>query len=135
MNAFYLIKGLPSFLIYLGISMACIVVFAWVYVRLTQHKEMPLILDGNLTAALGFSGVLLGYTAVLASVIAHSVNIVDLLAWALIAAGVQTMGYLLMRVLIKDLTQSIESDRVSVGVLYGVCSLGLGVINAACISY
>ncbi len=130
-----LLAGLPNFLSYLFVSIICTLIFLIVYLRMTPHRELQLIYQGNMAAALALSGVVLGYVIPLANVVAHAVSLTDLVVWALVAAGVQMLGYLLTRMLVKDFSAAITEDRTSLGLAYGVMALALGLLNSACITY
>ncbi|WP_129127786.1 DUF350 domain-containing protein [Geomonas oryzae] len=54
---------------------------------------MGLIREGNLAAAVSLTGALLGFAIPVAIVIAHSVNLVDMAAWALMATMVQLLCF------------------------------------------
>lgn len=57
----------------------------WIYIRFTPYDEIGLIREGNLAAAVSLTGALIGFAIPVAIVIAHSVNLVDMAAWALMA--------------------------------------------------
>ncbi len=130
-----LLAGLPNFLIYLVASIVCVVAFVLIYVWITPHRELHLIHQGNIAASLALSGVVLGYAIPLANVVTHAVSLTDLAIWALVAASVQIVGYVLMRLVVKDLSAGITEGRTSLGLAYGVVALALGLLNSACITY
>jgi putative membrane protein len=130
-----LLSGLPNFLAYLAVSILFVVIFITVYLWITPYHELNLIHKGNMAATLALSGVVLGYVIPLGNVVAHAVSLADLVVWALVAAGVQMLGYLLIRMLVKDFSVAITEDRTSVGLAYGVMALALGLVSSACITY
>jgi putative membrane protein len=128
------IVGFPPFIIYFVSSVALLVVFVAVYLRVTPYREIQLIKDGNAAAAASLSGAILGYTLPLAHAVAQAANLVDMLLWASIAFVVQLLTYLLVRVLIPGLGQGIAEAKVAHGVFLGMVSLAAGILNAACMS-
>ena len=126
--------GFPSFIIYFVISAALLVVFIFIYLRVTPYREISLIKEGNAAAAASLSGAIIGFTLPLAHAVAQSVNLVDMLIWALIALVVQLASYLLVRALIPALVRDIAQGKVAHGVFLGAVSIAAGLLNAACMT-
>ncbi len=129
------LSTLPNFMVYLGLGIALLIAFVAVYVKITPQHELPLIQQGNVSAGVVFSGTLLGFAIPLASAIAHSVNLIDLLLWGVIACLVQGLASLLLRTLIRDLRGHIEADRVSVAITMASLKIAMGLLNAAAVVY
>lgn len=129
------VATLPNFLVYLATSVVLLVVFLAVYVVVTPQHELPLIRQGNVSASVVFGGTLLGFAMPLASAVAHSVNLTDMLLWGAIAGLVQGIASLLLRFVIRDLRAHIEADRVSVAITMASLKLAMGLLNAAAIVY
>jgi len=126
---------LPAFLSYFAVAVALIVVFLLVYVNVTPYDEIALIRQGNTAAAISLSGALLGFAMPVANVIAHSDTVVDLAAWGAIAGIVQILTYLLMRFALPQMNEDIPAGKLAPAVLLAALSLGVGLINAACMTY
>jgi putative membrane protein len=129
------LQGLPAFLAYFGTSIAMTVLFVVVYVRLTPHREFALIKANNVAAALALGGALLGFILPLASAMANSVSLVDFMLWGVVAFVVQAVAHLAKRLVIADLPARIAHGEVAAGVFAGVVSLGVGVLNAASMTW
>jgi len=129
------LSTLPAFLGSWLSGIALAVVFVLVYIGLTPHREIALVRAGNLCASLCLCGALLGFVLPVASAIAHSVNLLDQAIWGGVALMTQLIVYLLLRLLIRDLTTQIEADRASVGLLAATVSISAGLINAAAMTY
>ena len=91
------LTGLPAFLVYFCTAIFAVVVYLFVYTRITPHDEFKLIRDNDPAAAVALGLSLLGFTLPLVSAIAHSANIVDCLIWSLIALIVQIVVYFVSR--------------------------------------
>jgi putative membrane protein len=128
-------QTLPAFLIYLAVASGLLTAFAALYLFVTPYSELALIKRGNAAAAINFSAALLGFTLPLASLVAHAVNVVDLLLWAVVAAMVQILAHFVARFLFGDFAQRIEHGNVAVATVAASISLCLGVLNATCLSY
>jgi putative membrane protein len=129
------LAGFDDFVVYFAASLAMVALFLAVYVRITPYREFELIRAGNAAAAASLSGALLGFVLPLASAVAHSVNLVDMAIWGVIALAVQIAGYGVARTLLPGIASSIPSGNVAHGVFVGVLSLAVGILNAACMSY
>jgi len=129
------ISGLPAFLTYFLVSVGLLVVFLLIYLRVTPYREIELIREGNIAAALSVSGAMLGFTIPLAHAIAQSVSIPDMVIWGVIALLVQILVYLIVRMLIPRLATDIPAGKVAQGAILGVLSLSTGILNAACMTY
>lgn len=129
------LSGLPAFLAYFGVSVALLVAFVLVYVRLTPHREFALIKANNVAATMAFGGAFLGFILPLASAIANSVSLVDFALWGGIAFVVQVLAYFANRLVIRDLPARISSGEIAAGAFAGIVSLGVGILNAASMTY
>ena len=125
----------PAFFSYLGFGVLLSVAFIALYVRITPYREFALIREGNVSAAVSLIGALLGFVLPLASAMAHSVSITDLVAWGLVAMLVQIAGHFALRAFIGNLHAHIEADRRSVALLMAFASVALGMLNAAAMVY
>ena len=129
------LSTLPNFLLYLFSGMLCLLLFVMIYIRLTPFPEVKLIREGNHAAATAFIGALLGYALPLASVIAHSVALHDMLIWALVALIVQYLAHRVVRLLIPTLNDDIHENNQAMGTTSAGVSVVFGLINAACMVY
>ena len=130
-----LLQTLPNFLAYFTSAIGLFGLFTRLYIRLTPYAEIQLIRQGNLSAALALVGTLLGFALPLASAIAHSVSLVDMLIWGVIAMLVQMLVFLGLSRLVPELKSGIESNTLAHGVFLGGASLCVGLLNAACMTY
>jgi putative membrane protein len=130
-----LLQTLPSFLAYFATALALFGLFASLYIRLTPYAELELIRAGNLAAALALIGALLGFALPLASSIAHSTSLLDMLVWGCIAMLVQALVYLAVARLLPELRQGITGNCLAHGLFLGGSALCAGLLNAACMVY
>jgi len=129
------VQGLDNFLAYFLMAVALTAVFLAVYVKVTPHREISLIRQGNTAAALSLSGALLGFVIPLASAIAHSVAWWDMLLWGGVALVVQLLSYFIVRMILPGLSQDISAGKVAQGLFLGTTSLAIGILNAASLTY
>jgi putative membrane protein len=127
--------GFDDFLVYLAVSLTLLAVFVVVYIRVTPYREIALIREGNMAASFSLSGSLLGFIVPLASAVQHSVGLVDMAIWGLIAMAVQIAAFVVVKLLIPSITHDIAAGKGAQGFFLGALSLGVGLLNAACMSY
>ncbi len=126
--------GFDDFLVYLGVSLAYLALFVALYIRVTPYREMQLIREGNMAASFSLSGAILGFIVPLASAIQHSVSLVDMAIWGLIAMAVQIAAFVVVKICIPSITRDIPENKGAQGFFLGSLSLGVGLLNAACMS-
>jgi putative membrane protein len=126
---------LPAFVAYLALGIFYFVAFVVTYIWITPQREMALIRDGNLAAAISLGGAALGFVQPLASAIAHSVSLTDLALWGLVAWIVQLLTHFVLRLLVRDLRRKIEEDVRSVALFVAIVAVCVGALNAAAMSY
>ena len=129
------LETLPGFLVFFGIALLLLAIFTVIYVWITPHKEFALIRAGNTAAAISFAGAVIGFVIPLASVIAHSLNIIDMLVWGAIAMIAQIAVFAGARMLMPDLLKTIEAGQVAPAAMLASFSLAIGILNAACMVY
>ena len=127
--------GFDDFLVYLAVSLAYLAVFIAIYIRITPYREMQLIREGNMAASFSLSGSILGFVIPLAASIQHSVSLVDMAIWGLIAMAVQIAAFIVVKICIPSITRDIPDNKGAQGFFLGSLSLGVGLINAACMSF
>jgi len=129
------LAGLPSFLVYFVVGLALLGIFLAIYAWITPYRELALVRDGNVAAAISFGGAVLGLVLPLASAIAHSVGLVDMALWGAVALGSQVVVYGLVGRLVPRLAEAIRSGDVAAAAFLAALALAVGILNAACISY
>lgn len=129
----YFIATLPHFLSYFAVAIGLAVAFLFLYVQVTPHREIALIREGNIAAAVQLTGTFLGFAAPVAIVIGHSVNLVDMLLWGGVAALVQlAVFFVIARLLFPAISQRIADNCLASGIFVGGIGFGIGILQAAC---
>lgn len=135
MNMQFFSEGLFAFASHFASALAFLFVFIAVYVRVTPYKEISLIRAGNTAAAASLSGAVLGYCIALASSVAHSIDLLDMLIWGSIGLVIQIIAFFATRLMLPDLIEDVPNNKLSSGIFLGAISLGMGILNAACQTY
>lgn len=128
-------SGVLSFITYFGVSVLLTVLFSIIYTKITPYKEFKLISEGNVAASYSFGGALVGFVIPLASAVTHSVGLIDMVIWGLIALIVQLLAFFAVKNIFPAIISDIPANQVSKGIFLGVVSIATGIINAACMAY
>jgi putative membrane protein len=126
---------LPNFLLYFVGSVALTTLFLLIYTRVTPYREWALIRAGNNAAAVSLSGAAIGFILPLASTIVHSVSWLDMVVWGVVAMIIQLATYLVARLLKPELNAAITEDRTAPAISLAARSVGVGILNAACLTW
>jgi putative membrane protein len=126
---------LPNFALYFATALALTGVFVAIYTLVTPHREWRLIRAGNVAAAISLGGALIGFVIPLASTIAHSLSLIDMLVWGVVAMIVQLLVFTAVRFAKPDLADQIAADRVAAATFLAAVSVATGILNAACMTY
>ena len=124
------LSTLPSFIAYFCGASALTTVFLMLYSGLTPR--IALIRSGNVAGAIALTGALLGFVVPLASVIAHSARILDLILWGVVALMIQLAGFVVARAIFPGLPNAIVEGQISEAVFLAGLSVALGIVDAAC---
>lgn len=127
--------GFDDFLVYLAVSLAFLALFVAIYIRLTPYRELALIREGNMAASFSLSGSLLGFIVPLAATVRYSAGLADMAIWAALALVVQLCAFIAVKLVVPNLAHDIQAGRAAQGFFLGCVSLGVGLLNAACMSY
>lgn len=127
--------GATAFLIAFVAAIAFFSAFKFIYQLVTPYHERALIRQGNTAAAIALGGALIGYVLPLASALSQTVSLAEFAAWALLAGVIQIVAFIVVsRVLYRALVSRIEAGELAAGVYLASISLGVGLLNAACMT-
>ncbi|MGE8149450.1 DUF350 domain-containing protein [Pseudomonas frederiksbergensis] len=108
--------------------------FQFIYTRITPHKEFELIRSGNVAAAIALGGAIIGFAIPASNVIAYSINILDFVVWAVIAAFVQLLAFLMTSLVLKGTSERIRNGEIAAGIYVAAVAISVGMLNAACMT-
>lgn len=131
------LSGLSNFALYFGLSIVLLFVFKIVYAFVTPHDEWKLVKDDqNVSAAVGFGGAIIGFCLALAGAAANSASLVDFAIWGLVALIAQSLAFAILRfTFMPKIAERIVNNEVSAGIMLAAVSVGVGLLNAACMTY
>jgi len=129
------LAGLPAFAAYFALAVILLLLFIRIYSWVTPHDEFGLIRANNAAAAIAFGGALLGFAWPLASAITHSMSLLDCAIWGAVALVVQLIAFFFSCIALKPLPQRIRDGELSAGLFSACCSVAIGMLNAAAMTY
>lgn len=124
-------QGFPIFLLWTGAAGLMLLIASAIYVLLTPWKELALVRGGNGAAGLALAGAVVGLAIPLASCLASSVNLVDLLLWGTVSLLMQLLTYRLIDMILKDIPQRIENDEAGAAIVLIAAKLAVALLLAA----
>ena len=128
-------QGATAFIIAFAAAGVFTLAFKVIYQWVTPYHERTLIRAGNTAAAISLGGALIGYVLPLASALSHTVSLPEFAAWALLAAVIQIVAFVVVsRVAFRDLTARIEAGEIAGSVYLAAISICVGLLNAACMT-
>jgi putative membrane protein len=111
------------------------IVFKVIYQAATPYNERKLIRDGNVAAAITLGAALLGYILPLASALENTVSLIEFAAWAVLAGVIQIVTFTTVRMIVmRDLSDRVERGELAAAIYMGSISIGVGLLNAACMT-
>ena len=134
-TAFTSLAGLPAFAAYFALAIVLLLLFVRLYTWVTPHDEFGLIRANNAAAAIAFAGAIIGFAWPLASAITHSMSLLDCAIWGGVALVVQVLTFVISSAALKQLPQRITRGELAAGIFSAGCSVTVGMLNAACMSY
>lgn len=126
---------IPDFALFFAVSLGLVGLYLLIYTVATSHNEFGLIRQNNVAAALSLGLSLIGFALPLSSAVIHATSIVDLVVWGIVAIVVQLVVYMLVRLVLPNLSSRIASGELAAALFLGAASLAAGVVNAAAMSF
>ena len=124
-------EGFPTFLMWTGTAGVMLIVAVAIYILLTPWKELALVRGGNGTAGLALSGAIVGLAIPLASCLASSVSLPDLILWGMVSLILQLLAYRFTDLLLRDLPRRIQEDEAGAAIVLIGTKLASAMLLAA----
>ncbi|AMZ74157.1 MULTISPECIES: DUF350 domain-containing protein [Pseudomonas] len=123
-----------GFVMYILGAAVLFALFQFIYTRVTPHKEFELIRSGNVAAAIALGGAVIGFAIPASNVIAYSISMLDFVVWAVIAAVVQLLAFLVTSLVLKGASARIRNGEIAAGIYIAAVAISVGMLNAACMT-
>ncbi|KZE18346.1 MULTISPECIES: DUF350 domain-containing protein [Sphingomonas] len=132
----YFMNGAVHFIVAFGLACLFLTVFKWLYQVSTPYDERALISANNVAAAVALGGAIIGFALPLASALSVTISVVEFTAWALLAGVIQIVAaFIIRRVIVRDMAARIEGGNVASAIYSAATSIGVGLLNAASMTY
>ena len=128
----YTISTLPTFAAFFAVATLVLAVFFTVYLWVTPYREIALIREGNVAAAVTLAGTLIGLALPVANVVRNSHALLDVAVWGVIACAVQLLAYFVARIALPHLEADIKAGKVAPAIFLASLSIAVALVNAAC---
>lgn len=128
------LSGFPVLLVQLAATTALFVVGLAIYVWVTPYREVKLLRDGNVAAAIALSGQMLALAIPLGAMLAHSVNLPDILLWGIVTLILQLIAFAAVALVVRNLPAAIERGEIAPALVLATAQIVAGIFNAAAMS-
>jgi putative membrane protein len=129
-----LIAGFPVFILHSAVTLAMLAGAIGLYLLATPYKDIALIRQGNVAAAISFSGAVIGLALPLAVCMAASVSVWDIVLWGVVTLLLQILAFRLTDLLLRDLPRRIVAGEIGPALVLVAIKLAVAAINAAAVS-
>lgn len=124
-------EAIFAFALYLAVAVAMLVVFTFIYSKVTPYDDFALIRKNNIGAAVILAGAILGFTFPLLSAIYFTHSLAEMAKWGAITGGVQ----LVFIAILRRVAGTVEEGHMAPAVLLSAMAVAIGLLNAVSISY
>ena len=124
-------QGFPDFLLMTGTAGILLLVASTIYILLTPWKELALVRGGNGAAGLALSGAITGLAIPIASCLASSLTLLDLLLWGSVALLLQLLTYRIIDMILRDIPGRIQNDEAGAAIVLIAAKLAVAMLLAA----
>ncbi|WOR15843.1 DUF350 domain-containing protein [Hyphomonas sp. FCG-A18] len=124
-------QGFPTFLFMTGTAGILLLIASTVYILLTPWKELALVRGGNGSAGLALAGAIVGLAIPIASCLASSISLFDLILWGVVALILQLLTYRIIDMILRDIPGRIQNDEAGAAIVLIASKLAVAMLLAA----
>ena len=124
-------QGFPDFLLMTGTAGILLLVASTIYILLTPWKELALVRGGNGAAGLALAGAIAGLAVPIASCLASSLTLLDLILWGSVALLLQLLTYRIIDMILRDIPQRIQNDEAGAAIVLIAAKVSVAMLLAA----
>ncbi len=129
-----LANGFPWLIFYLLIVTIIYLMGLFIYVKLTPYKELELVQNGNMAAAISFSALVISLALPLAACLVNKFGLADVALWGLLSLFLQLFLFRLTDAIFMGMPQRIIDDEVPAATVLAAFKLAGSIILAFAIS-
>ena len=124
-------QGFPDFLLMTGTAGVLLLLASTIYILLTPWKELALVRGGNGAAGLALAGAIAGLAIPIASCLASSLTLLDLLLWCTVALLLQLLTYRIIDMVLRDIPTRIQNDEAGAAIVLIAAKISVAMLLAA----
>ncbi len=124
-------SGLPHLLMQLVASIALLGIGVAIYTALTPFRERALIAVGNVAAGVVFAGAVIALALPIATILATSGRLLDVLVWGTVALILQLITLGTLALSFRTMRGAIEAGNVAVALGIAAAQIAVALLNAA----
>lgn len=130
-----LANGFPVLISYLLVLTGIYIVGIFIYVKLTPHKELELVQEGNMAAAVSFSALVVSLALPLAACLVNKVSLIDVAVWGTVSLFLQLFLFRCTDAIFSGMPERIKNDEVPAALvlasfkLSGSLTLALAIVG------
>ena len=129
-----LANGFPWLVFYLIVVTSIYLAGLFIYVKLTPHKELELVQDGNMAAAVSFSALVISLALPLAACLINKFSLIDVAIWGTLSLFLQLFLFRLTDAIFKGMPQRIIDDEVPAATVLAAFKIAGSIILAFAIA-
>jgi putative membrane protein len=128
-----LANGLPILIFYLLVVTTIFVIGLVIYTRLTPHKELKLVQEGNMAASIHFSALIISLTLPLAACLINRFSLFDVAIWGTTSLFLQLFLFRLTDAIFKGMPERITNNETAPALVLAAFKLAGSIILALAI--
>jgi len=129
-----LASGFPWLIFYLIIVAAIYILGLFIYVKLTPMRELELIQNGNIAAAISFSALVIGLALPLAACLVNKFSLIDVAAWGTLSLFLQLFLFRMTDAFFKGMPQRIEANEIAPSIVLAAFKIAGSIMLAFAIA-
>ncbi len=129
------LAGVMPFFLYFVPAIAIVMVFMYVFTKMTSYDEVALVKENNAAASIVYVGSMLGFALPIASAAANAVSLLDFAVWVVIAAVVQLVTYQVFKRFYPKIDERVEKGEIAASLKLAGVAVMVGMLNAASMTY
>jgi putative membrane protein len=128
-----LANGFPFLIFYLVIVTAIYLIGLVIYTRLTPHKELQLVQEGNMAAAIHFSSLIISLALPLSACLINRFSLFDVAIWGTTSLFLQLFLFRLTDAIFKGMPERIENNETAPALVLAAFKIAGSIILAVAI--
>jgi putative membrane protein len=136
MNAAWhgLLVGLPVLLAHLALVAGLLLLALTLIAKFAPYREIERMREGNVAAAIVFSGQMMALAIPLAAMLANSVNLPEIALWGIVTVTLQLVAIVALRLLLPGLPERVARNEIAPALVYACGMTVTGLLSGAALS-